>query len=140
MDEVGFNAFRFGLPGNLVPVRKEDYVFHNWAGAREIGEPFNDDGRDAFQIYENGGATACYAYFTVKALYKLGRVEDARRIFQPMLTLRRGEFQGFCADGKSRTGATGRAAATATRACCATATWPSCVRWTKRRRADCARG
>ncbi len=103
MRETGFDAFRYGLPGNLVPVRKEDYVNHNWAGAREIGEPSNDDGRDAFQIYENGGATACYAYFTVKALYKLGRVEDARMIFQPMLrSYADGEFQGFCADGKSK--------------------------------------
>ena len=103
MGEVGFSNFRLGLPGNLVPVRKEDYVFHNWAGARGIGEPFEDDGRDAFQIYENGGATACYAYFTVKALYALGRVADARRIFLPMLdAFAAGEFQGFCADGKSR--------------------------------------
>ena len=103
MGEVGFSNFRLGLPGNLVPVRKEDYVFHNWAGARGIGEPFEDDGRDAFQIYENGGATACYAYFTVKALYALGRVTDARRIFLPMLdAFAAGEFQGFCADGKSR--------------------------------------
>jgi hypothetical protein len=103
MKEVGFTNFRLGLPGNLLPVRKEDYVFHNWAGARAIGEPFEDDGRDAFQIYENGGATACYAYFTVKALYALGRVADARRIFLPMLdAFAAGEFQGFCADGKSR--------------------------------------
>jgi len=70
---------------------------------RSIGEPFQDDGRDAFPIYENGGATACYAYFTVKALYALGRVADARRIFLPMLdAFAAGEFQGFCADGKSR--------------------------------------
>jgi len=103
MKEVGFSNFRLGLPGNLVPVRKEDYVFHNWAGARSIGEPFQDDGRDAFPVYENGGATACYAYFTIKALYALGRVEDARRIFLPMLDgFAAGEFQGFCADGKSR--------------------------------------
>ena len=103
MAAVGFTNFRLGLPGNLVPVRKEDYVFHNWAGARAVGEPFEDDGRDAFQLYENGGATACYAYFTVKALYALGRVADARRIFLPMLDgFAAGEFQGFCADGKSR--------------------------------------
>jgi len=100
---AGFTNFRLGLPGNLVPVRKEDYVFHNWDGARAIGEPFQDDGKDAFEIYENGGATACYAYFTVKALYMLGRKDDARRIFYPMLeSFAAGDFQGFCADGKSK--------------------------------------
>ncbi len=103
MKEVGFTNFRFGLPGNLIAVRKEDYVFHNWDGARAVGEPFSDDGSDAFQLYENGGATACYAYFTIKALYSLGRVEDARRIFYPMLdSFSAGEFQGFCSDGKSK--------------------------------------
>ncbi|MDD8026085.1 MAG: hypothetical protein PHI34_06205 [Acidobacteriota bacterium] len=103
MREVGFSAFRYGLPGNLIPVRKEDYVNHNWAGSREVGEPSLEDGSDAFQFYENGGVTACYAYFTVKALYKLGRVDDARMIFLPMLrSYADGEFQGFCADGKSK--------------------------------------
>jgi len=47
MAEVGFTNFRLGLPGNLIPVRKADYVFHNWAGARGVGEPFEDDGRAA---------------------------------------------------------------------------------------------
>jgi hypothetical protein len=103
MRSAGFTEFRYGLPGNLVPVRKEDYVNHNWAGAREIGEPSLEDGSDAFQIYENGGATACYAYFTIKALYKLGRAEDARRIFYPMLrSYASGDFQGFCDNGKSK--------------------------------------
>jgi hypothetical protein len=103
MREVGFSGFRYGLPGNLVPVPKGDYVNHNWAGAREVGEPSLEDGSDAFQIYENGGATACYAYFTVKALYKLGRIADARTIFYPMLqTYAAGDFQGFCDDGRSK--------------------------------------
>ena len=103
MKSVGFTNFRLGLPGNLIAVRKEDYVFHNWMGAQAVGEPFKDDGSDAFQFYENGGATACYAYFTIKALYSLGRIEDARRIFYPMLDgFAAGEFQGFCSDGKSK--------------------------------------
>lgn len=103
MKDVGYDSFRYGLPGNLIPVRKEDYVFHNWSGAKEIGEPSLEDGSDAFQYYENGGATACYAYFTVKALYTLGRIEEARMIFRPMLrSYADGEFQGFCADGKSK--------------------------------------
>jgi len=103
MSEVGFSEFRYGLPGNLLPVRKADYVFHNWSGAREIGEPMLEDGSDAFQIYENGGATACYAYFTIHALYALGRAADAHRIFDPMLrSYAAGDFQGFCDNGKSK--------------------------------------
>jgi len=41
-------------------------------------------------------ATSYWAYYTVKALYQLGRVEDARRIFRPMLSgYAAGKFQGF---------------------------------------------
>lgn len=103
MGEVGYTQFRLGLPGNLVPIRKGDYVLHNWPNAREVGEPSLADGSDAFQLYENGGATGCYAYFTIKALYNLGRGDEARRIFYPMLAgYAAGEFQGFCDSGKSR--------------------------------------
>ncbi|MDB6068387.1 MAG: hypothetical protein JWR26_4595 [Pedosphaera sp.] len=39
----------------------------------------------------------------MKALYQLGRREDARRIFLPMLAgYAQGNFQGFDADGRSR--------------------------------------
>ncbi len=103
MKEVGYTSFHLGLPGNLVPVRKADYVLHNWPNAREVGEPSNDDGSDAFQYYENGGATGCYAYFTIHALYQLGRTQEARRIFYPMLdSYTTGDFQGFCDTGKSK--------------------------------------
>ena len=102
MQEVGYTNFSLGLPGNLVPVKKGDYVFHD--NPPEVnGVPRLDDGSDGFQYYENGGATGCWAYFTVKALYQLGRVADARRIFHPMLEgYARGEFQGFGANGMSR--------------------------------------
>jgi len=101
--DVGYTQFRFGLPGNLVPIRKGDYVLHNWPNARDVGEPSQDDGSDAFQLYENGGATGCYAYYTLKALYNLGRGEEARRILHPMLaSYAAGEFQGFCDTGKSK--------------------------------------
>ena len=102
MAEVNYTTFHFGLPGNLVPVRKADYIKTTRDNGREIGEPTSDDGADGFQYYENGGATACFAYFTVKALYKLGRVDDARKIFYPMLqSYSSGGFQGFDAAGRS---------------------------------------
>jgi hypothetical protein len=102
MREVGYTNFALGLPGNLVPVRKGDYILQNHPPTL-YGEPLRDDGSDGFQYYENGGATGCYAWFTVKALYQLGRREDARRIFLPMLAgYSAGDFQGFDNAGKSR--------------------------------------
>ena len=102
MKDVGYTRFDIGLPGNLVPVKREDYVYHDTA-PEVHGVPKREDGSDGFQYYENGGATGCWAYYTVKALYQLGRVADARRIFHPMLQgYARGEFQGFGENGMSR--------------------------------------
>ena len=102
MTEVGFTNFSLGLPGNLVPVKKGDYVNHYNSPPELFGQPRLDDGSDGFQYYENGGATGCWAYYTVKALISLGRIDDARRIFHPMLAAyARGEFQGFEANGGS---------------------------------------
>jgi hypothetical protein len=102
MKDVGYTRFDLGLPGNLVPIKKGDYVYHN-SPPEKYGEPKLEDGSDGFQFYENGGATGCWAYFTVKALYQLGRVHDARRIFHPMLeTYAGGGFQGFGNNGMSR--------------------------------------
>lgn len=102
MGEVGYTRFDLGLPGNLVPVKRGDYVYHETPP--EIhGVPRLEDGSDGFQYYENGGATGCWSYYTVKALYRLGRVEEARRIFHPMLKgYARGQFQGFGENGLSR--------------------------------------
>jgi hypothetical protein len=47
-----------GLPGNLIPVRKGDYVHENSA-PHITGEPKLDDGSDGFQYYETGGGTGC---------------------------------------------------------------------------------
>ena len=102
MAQVGYTNFALGLPGNLVPIPKGEYVHEN--NPPEVtGEPRLDDGSDGFQFYENGGATGCWAYYTLKALYQLGRVEESRRMFYPMLAgYARGEFQGFGPNGRSR--------------------------------------
>ena len=98
MHEVGYNKFEYGLPGNLVPVRREDYAHHEL----QSGGGEKEDGSDGFQIYENGGATACYAYFTLQALYQLGRHKEADAILLPMLRgFEAGGFQGFGPNGKS---------------------------------------
>src|ERR1017187_8406516 len=96
MKEVGYSRFDLGLPGNLIPVRREDYVDHNL----RFGGPTKADGSDGFQIYENGGATACYAYFTIQALRKLGRNKEADAILFPMLkSFEDGGFQGRAPNG-----------------------------------------
>ncbi len=99
MEAVGFARFDLGLPGNLVPVRREDYTDKK----KRYGGSELEDGSDGFQIYENGAATHCHAYWFVKALYKLGRVADARRIYYPMLrSFSAGDFQGFTPNGLSK--------------------------------------
>ncbi len=91
MKEVGYDRFDLGLPGNLIPVRREDYVDHDM----RFGGGTRADGSDGFQMYENGGATACYAYFTIQALRELGRYREAESILFPMLkSFEEGGFQG----------------------------------------------
>ena len=97
MQKVGYTNFSLGLPGNLIPIRRADYVGQN----PDAGAPQREDGSDGFQIYENGGATACWAYFTIAALYKVGEREEGDRILMPML-------EGFAQQGFSQRQANGR--------------------------------
>jgi hypothetical protein len=99
MEAVGFTDFSLGMPGNLIPIKKGDYTVsdHRW------GSPSLEDGTDGFQIYENGGATACYTYFTVSALQKLKRNSDVNKILHPILkSVKEGNFNGKCENGMSK--------------------------------------
>jgi hypothetical protein len=99
IDRVGYRRFDLGLPGNLIPVRREDYVDLNPEG----GGGRREDNADGFQIYENGGATPAHAFWTIEALYKVGLRDDAERILLPMLKgFAAGDFQGFGPNGKSK--------------------------------------
>ncbi|MGV8092520.1 MAG: hypothetical protein AB2L24_11730 [Mangrovibacterium sp.] len=99
MKTVGFTDFSLGLPGNLIPVKKGDYMVSD----RRWGGPSLEDGTDSFQIYNNGGATACFTYFTVHALKKLKRTSDAELILTPILkSIKEGNFNGKCANGMSK--------------------------------------
>jgi hypothetical protein len=96
MREVGYNHFEYGLPGNLIPIRQEDYMVRNprW------GAPLKLDGSDGFQTYINGGATGCYVYYTLQALYQLGRRQEADAILFPLLRgYEAGGFQGHGSNG-----------------------------------------
>jgi hypothetical protein len=96
MHEMGYMHFEYGLPGNLIPITRADSVTKE----KRWGGPEKEDGSDGFQIYENGGATASYVYFTLKALYKLGRGKEADEILFPLLAgFEQGGFQGVGPNG-----------------------------------------
>jgi hypothetical protein len=93
---AGYTRFEFGLPGNLTPIRRDDYT----DGDNRFGGSKKEDGSDGFQIYENGGASACHVYWTLQALYKLGRRKDAEAILFPLLEgFEKGNFQGRAPKG-----------------------------------------
>ncbi|HZZ20399.1 MAG TPA: amylo-alpha-1,6-glucosidase [Opitutaceae bacterium] len=81
MREVGYTNFRMGLPGNLVPVARKDYAHKD----PRYGGGKREDNADGFQVYENGGATACYSYFTIAAFERVGEHERAKQILLPIL-------------------------------------------------------
>lgn len=86
MKAVGYTDFRLGLPGNLIPIEDADYAHHDqrW-------------GYQRFQVYENGGATGCYVYYTIHALFKLGMKTEARQMLFAMLdSYKAGNFSGNC--------------------------------------------
>ncbi|HEX5283433.1 MAG TPA: hypothetical protein VFW30_04885 [Bryocella sp.] len=100
MREVGYDKFSMGLPGNLITVALKDYVHRTKDG--RYGGGVLPDNSDGFQNYENGGATGAYAFFTLAALYDLGRKEEADRILFPMLkTYGDCGFEGKDAKGHS---------------------------------------
>ena len=96
MQQVGYNDFTLGLPGNLISVRREDYTHHDprWGGGEQ------PDGSDAFQRYENGGASLNWSYFTLKAFKKAGLEEQYSKISDGILqAIDSGSFQGSCVAG-----------------------------------------
>jgi len=95
MQEVGYNDFSLGVPGNLISVRKEDYSHPDprWGGGQL------EDGSDAFQRYENGGASINWAWFTLKAFQKAGLDEQFNIIAQGINDgITEGAFQGSCTE------------------------------------------
>jgi hypothetical protein len=99
MKDVGYTNFELGLPGNLIPVIRADYTDL----LLEVGGGKREDNLDGFQIYENGGATACFTYFTIRALQKLKRKKEADLILLPLLkSMSEGNFQGRCASGRTK--------------------------------------
>lgn len=95
MGEVGFTNFSLGLPGNLIPVARKDYAHKN----PRYGGGLREDNADGFQIYENGGATACFSYFTIAAFDRVGQHGRASQILLPILkAFENREFEGVGAN------------------------------------------
>ena len=96
MKEVGYTDFSLGLPGNLISVRKEDYTHPDprWGGGQL------EDGSDAFQRYENGGASINWSYFTLMAFKKAGLTEQYKIMADGIIEgINNGSFQGLCEEG-----------------------------------------
>lgn len=92
LKEVGYTRFEDGLPGNLIPVPRGDYTNTD----PRYGGSTRDDIAEGFEHYENGGASANFAYYTLQALYSLGRRKEADAILFPLLEgYEKGVFQGF---------------------------------------------
>ena len=99
MREVGYDKFNMGLPGNLVTVALADCV--DKRGNGRFGCGIRPDNSDGFEKYENGGATGAFVFFTLAALYDLGRKAEADKILFAML----GEYDRC---GFEQRGANGR--------------------------------
>lgn len=94
MRNVGYTRFELGLPGPLIVIPKNDY------GVGALGSPQRDDGMDTWEVFEHGGATACFASHYIQALYKLGRRTEADAILWPMMTsYAAGRFQNGVGKG-----------------------------------------
>ncbi|MEN6452743.1 MAG: GH116 family glycosyl hydrolase [Prolixibacteraceae bacterium] len=91
MQQLGYTDFSLGIPGNLINISKEDYTHPNprWGG------------ENAFQRYENGGASLNWSYFVLKAFRKAGLNEQLKTITDGVLSgINSGEFQGVAATGE----------------------------------------
>jgi hypothetical protein len=99
MEEVGFNDFTLGLPGNLVSVWRKDYTHPDprWGGGDK------EDGSDAFERYENGGASLNWSFYTLMAFQKAGLKEQYDKMASGLLkAIDMGEFQGSCDNGMTK--------------------------------------
>jgi len=69
-EDMGLNYFYYGLPSNLLPIRREDQP-ENLGGKRA-------DGLDKFGVYENGALTTIFAGYYLRALsmYNFKRTAD----------------------------------------------------------------
>lgn len=80
MDAAGFRRFELGIPPNLDPIHRSDYLQPDGFGC-----PSREDGTDTFQQYENGGITGGQILHFLAANYRVGYGEKADRVLRAML-------------------------------------------------------
>ena len=94
MRAVGFDRFDLGIPPNLVPIRKADYIRTYWEpeppSAIGMGFPLREDGSDSFQHYENGGITGAQTLPFLMANYVVGQGAAADKVLRQMLARQQG--------------------------------------------------
>jgi hypothetical protein len=74
-----------------VPVARKDYAHKD----PRYGGGVREDNADGFQVYENGGATASFSYFTIAAFDRVGQHPRADQILLPVLdAFEKREFEG----------------------------------------------
>jgi hypothetical protein len=87
MKSVGFNRYDLGIPSCLEPIPQADYCLPNRSNPsdRPYGSPAEPDGKDTFQMYENGGISAGIGAHFLIASYRMGRAAEADRVLRAML-------------------------------------------------------
>ncbi|MDX9972845.1 MAG: hypothetical protein RBU21_07645 [FCB group bacterium] len=94
MEEAGFTRFDLGVPGQLIPVLRADYLQPD-----ACGMPTREDGTDTFGYYMNGGITAGHVLHFMAAHYAVGMDERGDKVLRAMLERQqRGEFQNGVTD------------------------------------------
>ena len=86
MQTAGFQRYELGIPPNLEPIHRSDYLQPDGLGC-----PSGEDGRDTFQQYENGGITAGQGLHFLAASYKVGLEDQADKVLRAMLGRQQGE-------------------------------------------------
>jgi hypothetical protein len=81
MQSVGYTRFDIGLPWNLIPIRREDYL----QGLKGYGIPQREDGSDTFQQYCNGSAYPGAGFQLIAAHYAVGQVHEGDGVLDAML-------------------------------------------------------
>jgi hypothetical protein len=85
MQALGFRRFELGIPPNLEPIHRSDYLQPDGLGC-----PRNEDGADTFQQYENGGISAGHSLHFLAASYLVGEAQRADSVLQQMLQREQG--------------------------------------------------
>lgn len=89
MRSAGFQRFELGIPLNLDPIRRADYLQFPQPNPA-MGAPAREDGTDAFQQYLNGGISGAQTLDFLVANYLVGRGAAADNVLRQMLARQQG--------------------------------------------------